>query len=96
MIDRRGLRVENKDELDRTVLDRWKFDCDDEDMEEPVVVDPFDITNMRYRAAISGPSAPHPQAQTIKRQHLEASSSGGQAGANPSAANVSKEGTAAS
>ena len=95
IIDRRGLRVQNKEELDRASLDRWKFDQDDDDMDEPTIVDPFDITDMRYRAAISGSSAPHPQTQTMKRHQLELSGGLAQTGVNPSVSSgATKEATA--
>ena len=71
MIDRRGNRVKDKKEVNRDILDRWKYDMDDENMEDTTMVDPFDIQSMRYRAAIS-----HAQGQTIRRAQVDASSGG--------------------
>lgn len=55
MIDRRGMRLQSKDELDGLddiVVDRFKYDHDDEDEDEvpTYVIDPNDLSSMRYRA----------------------------------------------
>lgn len=91
IIDRRGSRVQNKEELDPAILDRWKFDLDDDDTDDIVEVDPFSVHSMRYRAAIGGSTGPHPQAQISKRAQTEASTSNSQSGAGPSTTNVPKE-----
>ena len=58
MIDRRGMRLQSKDELeglDDIVIDRFKYDHDDDDDDEAptYVIDPNDISSMRYRAKIT-------------------------------------------
>ncbi|KAL8764261.1 MAG: hypothetical protein Q9184_000230 [Pyrenodesmia sp. 2 TL-2023] len=77
MIDRRGMRIPWKEGLDDAVADRCKFDQEEDDDEVPVYeVDPYDIANMRYRARNSGFHQNY-QAQTAKRQQIEASASQG-------------------
>ena len=70
MIDRRGNSVQDKEEIDRNILDRWKYDLDDEDVEDIYEIDNYEIQNMRYRAAIS-----HAQGQITRRAQMDASSS---------------------
>ena len=58
MIDRRGMRLQSKEELEQVddiVVDRFKFDRDDDDDEEipTYIIDPNDISSMRYRAKIT-------------------------------------------
>lgn len=58
MIDRRGMRLQSKEELehvDDIVVDRFKYDRDDDDEDEvpTYVIDPNDISSMRYRAKVS-------------------------------------------
>ena len=58
MIDRRGMRLQSKDELDgldEIVVDRFKYDHDDDDEDEipTYVIDPNDISSMRYRAKMT-------------------------------------------
>ncbi len=70
MIDRRGMRLRSKDELDQLddiVVDRFKFDRDDDDEDEvpTYTVDPNDIANMRYRAKMTQ------QLQVMRRQDHE-------------------------
>jgi len=70
MIDRRGMRLQSKDELDQLdeiVVDRFKFDRDDDDEDEvpTYTVDPNDISNMRYRAKLTQ------QLQVMRRQDHE-------------------------
>ena len=83
MIDRRGMRLESKEDLDPVLVERFKFDQDedDEDDASTYLTDPYDINNMRYRAAISG-SFPHGQPQPVRRAQVEASASS-QAQPNP-------------
>ena len=61
MIDRRGMRLRSKDELDGLddiVVDRFKYDRDDDDDDEvpTYVIDPNDFSSMRYRARINHPA----------------------------------------
>ena len=77
MIDRRGMTVQNKDELDPKTLERFRFDNDDDaemDVDELYTVDPFDINSMRYRAAIAGSSVLHTQQARDKRAQLDQTS----------------------
>ena len=58
MIDRRGMRLQSKEELDQLdpiVVDRFKFDRDDDDEDEvsTYVIDPNDIASMRFRAKMT-------------------------------------------
>ena len=67
MIDRRGMRLRSKDELDGLddiVVDRFKYDRDDDDDDEvpTYVIDPNDFSSMRYRARINHPG----QAQALR------------------------------
>lgn len=70
MIDRRGMRLQPREELDKLediVVDRFKFDRDDDDDDEVPMytVDPDNISNMRYRAKITQ------QVQVSRRQEQE-------------------------
>ena len=70
MIDRRGMRLQSKEELnglDDIVVDRFKFDRDDDDEDEVPIytVEPNDIANMRYRAKMTQ------QVQVMRRQDQE-------------------------
>ena len=86
MIDRRGMNLQSKEGIDPAIVDRFKFDRDDDDDDEvpTYLIDPFDISSMRYRAAIVGSSQAHPQAhpqaqsQTTKRAQIEGSTSNSQ------------------
>jgi len=74
MIDRRGMRLQSTEGLDDTVVDRYKFDQDEDEDEIPTYpIDQYDIPRMRYRAHI------HPLLQTAKRaqqaQQVEAGGS---------------------
>lgn len=73
IIDRRGMRLESKEGLNDKVVDRFKFDNDDDEDEVPVyVAEPYDISSMRYRAKISGAYQGQSQAQAaIRRPQLE-------------------------
>lgn len=62
MIDRRGLRLQSTEGLDDTVVDRYKFDQDEDEEEIPTYpTDQYDIPRMRYRAHIQA------QLQAAKR-----------------------------
>ncbi|KAI9850682.1 MAG: Enhancer of polycomb-like protein 1 [Thelocarpon superellum] len=52
MIDRRGMRLQSTDGVDPRLLDRFKFDQDDDDELPVYQVDPFQTMRMRYRASI--------------------------------------------
>ena len=74
MIDRRGMGLQSKEGLDPAIVDRFKYDRDDDDDDErpTYYIDPFDISSMRYRAAIAGTSQQHSQAQSNRRAQIEA------------------------
>ena len=62
MIDRRGLTIRNKAELDSRVAERYKFDDeDDDDLQDNGLYwsDPWDLNNMRYRAAVCANASAH-------------------------------------
>ena len=85
MIDRRGMHMQSKEGLDDMIVDRFKYDRDDDDEEEVPIypVDPYEIANMRYRAAITGSPQTHPSIQAARRAQLESAASNPQAAANP-------------
>lgn len=69
MIDRRGMRLDSKEGLDNILVDRFRFDTDEDEDEVPVfVVDPYDISSMRYRAKISGSHQAQSQVQAAPRR----------------------------
>ncbi len=74
MIDRRGIRLQSQEGLTENLVDRFKFDNDDDEDEVPVyAVAPYDISSMRYRAKISGSYSHQPQGQGVSRRpQLEA------------------------
>jgi len=63
MIDRRGMHLPSKEGIDATVLDRFKYDQDDEDDEAIFLVDPYNVFSMRYRASFFGNNRDHATAQ---------------------------------
>lgn len=83
MIDRRGMRLESKEGLDDIVIDRFRFDTDDDEDEVPIfVVDPYDISSMRYRSKISGSHQYQSQVQAAhRRQQPEGTSTEAQGNA---------------
>ncbi|KAI9826885.1 MAG: Enhancer of polycomb-like protein 1 [Thelocarpon impressellum] len=66
MVDRRGLHVQSKEGIDPRILDRFKYDQDDEDDQAVYLVDQFDTLSMRYRATIVGT---HQAAQRAAQAH---------------------------
>ena len=73
MIDRRGMRLQSKEDVDSIIVDRFKFDNDDDEDEVPVYrIDPYDISSMRYRAKISGSHQSQQQVQAPRRPQVEA------------------------
>lgn len=98
IIDRRGMSLQSTEGIDPVILDRFKFDRDDDDDEETptYLIDPYDIASMRYRAAIAGSALPHPQIPSTRRAQIEATASNSQglsSGQTPSTAprNASSE-----
>lgn len=70
MIDRRGMQMQSKDGIDPMILDRFKFDRDDDDDDSPVfTVDPDDQWSIQYRVNMwTGRDAQAPrQAQLLPR-----------------------------
>lgn len=52
MIDRRGMRLQSTEGIDPIVLDRYKFDRDEDDEFPLYEVDPEDFWSTQYRASI--------------------------------------------
>lgn len=53
MVDRRGMRLKSAEGIDPVILDRYRFDRDDENDEAPLYeVDPEDFWSMQYRASM--------------------------------------------
>ncbi len=62
MIDRKGMRLQSTEGLDDIIVDRYKFDQDEDEDEIPTYpIDQYDIPRMRYRAHM------HAQLQAAKR-----------------------------
>jgi enhancer of polycomb-like protein len=76
MIDRRGMQSQHKVNLVDRIAERFKYDMD-EDEDEPITytIEPYEISSMRYRAAISGShqasAAQAQQAQAMRRAQIE-------------------------
>lgn len=86
MIDRRGMRLQSKEGLDASVVDRFKYDQDEDDEESTYLIDPYDISSMRYRASVFASVRDQAQTQAAKRAQLEGSVASLQASASgPSA-----------
>ncbi|MCJ1354351.1 MAG: Enhancer of polycomb-like protein 1 [Icmadophila ericetorum] len=75
VIDRRGISVESKEGLNDVVVDRFKYDRDDDDEDEVPIhwIDSYDIHSMKYRASTiaSGPS--NAMTHGARRMQLEGS-----------------------
>ena len=86
IIDRRGMGLQSKEGIDPAVVDRFKYDRDDDDDDERPTyhIDPFDISSMRYRAAIAGSGQQHPQTQSARRAQIETAASSSANGPTPS------------
>lgn len=75
MIDRRGMHLRPPEGLDDILVDRFKFDHDDDEDEIPVYgIDLFDIARIRYRAKPSGSHYGQSQIQAPRRPAIEVSS----------------------
>jgi enhancer of polycomb-like protein len=74
IIDRGGLKLQSKDGLDPRLVDRYKYDRDedDDDVTEKYPIDRFDLSSMRYRAAMV---APTPQQLQARCAQIEGSAS---------------------
>lgn len=82
MIDRRGMHSRPPEGIDDILVDRFKFDHDDDDDEIPVYgIDLFDLSRIRYRAKPSGLHYSQSHSQTSRRPATEASSTIQQTGA---------------
>jgi enhancer of polycomb-like protein len=75
LVDRRGLRLQSPEDIDPIILDRFKYDRDDEDEQPTYIVDPYDTANMRYRATMLPIShkdhAAAVHAQSVRRQQQQ-------------------------
>ena len=60
MIDRRNMRVQPKDDLDDRIIDRLKFDTEEDEDEDmsTYLVDHYGISSMHFRAKMSGDLLP--------------------------------------
>jgi enhancer of polycomb-like protein len=56
LIDRRGLHVESTNAINPHILERFKYDRDDDDEDLTYVVDRFDTMSMFFRASFMGSS----------------------------------------
>ena len=78
-IDRRGLSSPFED-LDDEVVERWKYDYDDEDEPQVFEIDPYDTRSIKFRATI--PSTPaliprrHQQELPSNNGHVASAASG--------------------
>ena len=81
MIDRRGMRLQSKEGLDEIAVDRFKYDQDEDDEEPTYLIDPYDISSMRYRASVFASVRDQAQMQAAKRAQLEGSVASSQASA---------------
>ena len=88
MIDRRGMHLQSKEGLDDLIVDRFKYDQDDEEEEPTYFIDPYDISSMRYRASFLGGFRDQAQLQAAKRAQLEGQMASAQAPANASNASA--------
>lgn len=69
MIDRRGMHMDSKEGLHDLLVDRFRFDTDEDEDEVPIfVVDPYDSSSMRYRAKISGSHQAQSHVQAAPRR----------------------------
>lgn len=69
MIDRRGMRLQSKEGLEESIVDRFKYDNDDDDDEVSLYsVDPYDNSSIRYRAKMSSPQQIQQQVQAASRR----------------------------
>ena len=80
MIDRRGMHLESREGVDDAIVDRFKYDRDDDDDDDAPVylIDPYDISSMRYRAATGANVHPPSQIQAARRAQLEGPTSASQ------------------
>jgi enhancer of polycomb-like protein len=82
LVDRRGLRLQSPEDIDPIILDRFKYDLDDEDEQPTYVVDPYETLNMRYRASVLPIShkdhAAAVHAQSFRRLQQDVSMTNGQ------------------
>lgn len=80
MIDRRGMHLQSKEGVDDAIVDRFKYDRDEDDDDEVPVypIDPYDISRMYYRAATGASAHPPSQIQGARRSQLEGLTSASQ------------------
>jgi len=90
MIDRRGMHLPSKEGINDTLLERFKYDQDDEDNEPTYLVDPYDVFSMRYRASIFGSNRDHATAQihASRRSQNDIAMTNGQSTAGPSTSSL--------
>ena len=78
MIDRRGMQLESKDGLNEAIIDRFKYDQDDDNDDEvpKYFIDPYDKFSLAFRAKKNPQSMIQAHIQAAKqRAQIEATSS---------------------
>ncbi|KAI9818523.1 MAG: Enhancer of polycomb-like protein 1 [Pycnora praestabilis] len=68
MIDRRGMRLQSKEGIDPAIIDRYKYDDDDEDEIPTYNVDPYDVASIRLRASMYTSPQHHAAFQAAQTQ----------------------------
>lgn len=69
LIDRRGMRMTQKENVDSAIADRYKYDDeDDEDVVPRYFVDPFDTASMVFRSRILPGQPTQAQMQAMRAQ----------------------------
>ena len=91
-IDRRGVKGRNTEGIDEIVIDRCKFDDEEDEDEVPVyTVDPYDLDHMRYRAQLSARSQAHPQIDSARRAQVEGSNTSHTIASSASSSSASRQ-----
>ena len=71
-IDRRGMRMPSKENMDPATADRYKYDDEEDEDEAPIYyVDPFDTGSLLFRSRILPPPPTQAQIQA-RRAQIEA------------------------
>lgn len=69
LIDRRGMRMAQKENMDTAIADRYKYDDEDDEDEVPrYYIDPFDTESMVFRSRILPGQPTQAQMQAIRAQ----------------------------
>ena len=69
LIDRRGMRMAQKENMDTAIADRYKYDDEDDEDEVPrYYIDPFDTESMVFRSRILPGQSTQAQMQAMRAQ----------------------------